>query len=174
MNQSTPPNDKLTQAYDKLLEIMKKAWHDTEAQALPPLKERLEQAAEKLSTLGEFTREEADRVADYVRRDLQEAGEFLSASGKSLKDLISFDLEFVESKVAEMFAQMADTTRIELDKLAERARRVGEWHTGEITGIGTLECKQCGERLHFEKTGHIPPCPKCHSSVFKKVFGAGK
>ena len=174
MNQSTPPNDKLAQAYDKLLEIMKKAWHDTEAQALPPLKERLDQAAEKLSALGEITREEAEHVAEYVRRDLQEAGEFLSESGKSLKDLITFDLEFVESKVAEMFAQMADTTRIELDRLAERARQVGEWHTGEITGIGTLECKQCGELLHFEKTGHIPPCPKCHGSTFKKVFGADK
>lgn len=172
MTSSTPPNDKLAQAYDKIVDILKKTWHNTEAQALPTLTERLEQAAEKLSELGEFTREEADHVAEYVRRDLEEAGEFLSESGKTLKDLFRFDLEFVESKVAEAFAQMADTTRIELEKIAERARQVGEWHTGEITGIGTLECKQCGEQLHFDKTGHIPPCPKCHGTVYKKVFGA--
>ena len=159
MTQNTPPNDKLAQAYDKLLDIMKKAWQDTEDHALPPLKERLDQAVEKLTTLGEVTREEAENVA-----------EFLSESGNSLKDLFKFDLEFVEVKVAEMFAQMADTTRMELEKLAERARQVGEWRTGEITGIGVLQCKECGEQLHFEKTGHIPPCPKCHGTVYKKVF----
>lgn len=173
MNPSTPPNDKLAQAYDKLLDIMKKAWQDTEAHALPPLKERLDQAVEQLTALGEVTQEEAEHVAEYVRRDLHEAADFLTASGKSLKDLIQFDLEFAESKIAEMFAQMADTTRMELDRLAERARQVGEWHTGEITGIGTLQCKACGEQLHFEKTGHIPPCPKCHGTVYKKVFGQG-
>lgn len=171
MTPSTPPNDKLAQAYDKLLDIMKKAWRDTEEHALPPLKERLDQAAEKLTELGEVTQEEAERVSEYVRRDLHEAAEFLSESGKSLKDLIKFDLEFVEVKVAEMFAQMADTTRNELESLAERARQVGEWRTGEITGIGTLQCKACGEQLHFEKTGHVPPCPKCHATTFRKVFG---
>jgi len=170
MTQNTPPNDKLAQAYDKLLDIMKKAWQDTEDHALPPLKERLDQAVEKLTTLGEVSREEAENVAEYVRRDLHEAADFLSESGNSLKDLFKFDLEFVEVKVAEMFAQMADSTRVELEKLAERARQVGEWRTGEITSIGILQCKECGEQLHFEKTGHIPPCPKCRGTVYKKVF----
>ncbi|MFO7604112.1 MAG: zinc ribbon-containing protein [Gammaproteobacteria bacterium] len=170
MTPSTPPNDKLAQAYDKLLEIMKKAWQDTEDHALPPLRERLDQAVENLSALGEVTREEAEHVAEYVRRDLHEAADFLSESGHSLKDMVQFDLEFVERKFAEMFAQMADSTRMELDKLAERARQVGEWHTGEITGVGILQCKGCGEKLHFEKTGHIPPCPKCHGTRYRKVF----
>lgn len=171
MSQTPPPNDRLAQAYDKLMEIMKKAWHDTEEHALPPLKERLDHAVEQLSALGEVSREEAEHVAEYVRRDLNEAAEFLSDSGKSLRDMIQFDLEFAETRLAEMLATMADTTRIELEKIAERARQVGEWHTGEISGIGILQCKQCGEQLHFEKTGHIPPCPKCHGTVYKKVFG---
>ena len=33
MNQSSSPNDKLAQAYDKLMDIMKKAWHETEEHA---------------------------------------------------------------------------------------------------------------------------------------------
>ncbi|MDH5595020.1 MAG: zinc ribbon-containing protein, partial [Gammaproteobacteria bacterium] len=45
----------------------------------------------------------------------------------------------------------------------------GEWHTGEVVGVGTLRCKACGELLHFHATGHIPPCPKCQKTVFNRV-----
>lgn len=163
--------EKLVQAYDGMLSHLKEVWHDTEEKALPTLKEGLETAKQKASELGELSREEADKVGDYVKRDLQEAGEFLSENGKQLKEWLKFDLEYAEGRLAEMFAGLADTTRIELEKIAERARQVGEWHTGEVTSIGILRCKECGELLHFEKTGHIPPCPKCHGTVFKKEFG---
>lgn len=162
--------ENLVRAYDNMLSHLKELWHDTEEKALPTLKEGLDLAKQKASELGELSREEADKVAGYVKRDLQEAGEFLSETGKEFKDWLKFDLEYAEMRLAEMFASLADTTRIELEKLAERARKVGEWHTGEITTVGILRCKACGELLHFEKTGHIPPCPKCRGSVFKKEF----
>jgi len=34
---------------------------------------------------------------------------------------------------------------------------------------GTFECLNCGERVHLHKAGHIPPCPKCHHTEFKRV-----
>lgn len=165
--------EKLVQAYDTMLSRLKDLWRDTEEKALPTLKDGLETAKQKASDLGELTREEADKVGDYVRRDLRAAGEFLSENGTQLKDWLKFDLEYAEVRLAELFAGLADTTRIELEKIADRARKVGEWHTGEITSIGILRCKECGERLHFEKTGRIPPCPKCRGTAFKKEFSQG-
>ena len=165
------PQEKLINAYNAMLAHLKEYWHEAEEKTLPPLKEGLEKAAEKASELGELTREESEKVGGYVKKDLEQAANYLSDNGKQLKDWLKFDLEFAESKFAEMFANLADKTRVELDALAEQARQVGEWHTGEVTGIGTLECKQCGEKLHFEKTGHIPPCPKCRATVFKKSYG---
>ncbi len=163
-------NEKLVEAYHKLLEALKSGWQETEKHALPPLKEGLETAKQKLSDWGEVTREELDDVADYLKRDLEDAADFLNESGKEMGDWLKRDLEFAEIKAAELFATMADTTRVELDKLAERARKVGEWHTGEITGVGVLQCKECGELLHFEKPGHIPPCPKCRGTAYRKTF----
>ena len=150
--------EKLIRAYDTMVKRVKDVWTEAEEHAFPTLMENLDQAKQKASELGELTREEADKVAEYVKRDLREAAEVLSENGKQLKDWLKFDLEFAEVKLAEMFAKVADTTRIELERLAQRARQVGEWHTGEVTGIGMLRCKECGEVLHFEKTGHIPPC----------------
>ena len=168
---SNDNHEKLIKAYNTMLGRVREGLRDVEEQALPPIRELLAKARETASELGELTREEAEKVSDYLKRDLNEAGEFLLDNGRQLKDWLKFDLEFAELQLAELFASVADRTRIELDALAERARQVGIWHTGEITGIGILVCTECGEKLHFEKTGHIPPCPKCHGTTFKKAFG---
>ncbi|VAX09463.1 hypothetical protein MNBD_GAMMA25-2086 [hydrothermal vent metagenome] len=163
--------EKLVHAYNVMLGRVKEGLKEVEEHTLPPIKDLLNKATETASELGELSREEAEKVGDYLKRDLHEAGEYLSDNGRQLKEWLKFDLEFAEVKLAELFASVADRTRIELDALADQARRVGIWHTGEVTGIGILICRECGEKLHFEKTGRIPPCPKCHSTSFKKSFG---
>jgi len=162
--------EKLNQAYQRLMEALKGIWQDTEDRTIPPLKEGLEQSKRKLSELGELSKEELDHVGGYLQRDLHDAAEFLQESGKTIGDWVKRDLEFAEYKFAELFADLADTTRSRLDEIAERARAVGEWHTGEITGVGILECKNCGEKIHFKTAGHIPPCPKCQGTKFRKLF----
>lgn len=162
--------EKLLKAYHGMMENLKEFWQLTEEKALPPLKENLERAMEKASELGELSKEEAEKLGDYIQRDLEEAADYLADNGKQLGDWLKNDLEFAEVKFAEMFATLADKTRLELDALAERARQIGIWHTGEITNIGVLYCQQCNEVLHFNKPGHIPPCPKCKGTVFKKVY----
>lgn len=161
-----PVRDKLINAYHVMLDDIKNFWNDSE----PRLREALDKAAEKASDLGELSREEADRLTDYIQKDLEQAANFIEDNGKQLRDWLKFDLEFAESRFAELFADLADRTRLELAQLAERARQVGEWHTGEITHVGVLYCKQCAEALYFEKPGHIPPCPRCRGTVFKKVY----
>jgi predicted RNA-binding Zn-ribbon protein involved in translation (DUF1610 family) len=64
---------------------------------------------------------------------------------------------------------MVDETRETLKGFEQEASRVGEWHTGEVVGIGTFECKSCGEVIHFHKPGHMPPCPKCRSSKYRRL-----
>ena len=95
---------------------------------------------ERLSELEELTKEELLTVSDYLKRDLQDAAVFLNTNGKELKDWLNFDIELLEKGVAEVFHSMVDHTRLELDRLEMEANRIGEWHTGEVMGIGTLEC----------------------------------
>jgi len=162
------PNREST--YQHLMEALKAIWEDAENRAVPPLKEGLELSKQRLSDLGELSREELDHVANYLQRDLNDAAEFLQESGKTVGDWLKRDLAYAEYKFAELFAGLAETTRSKLDEIAERAREVGEWHTGEITGVGILECKECGEKLHFKTVSHIPPCPKCQHTVFRKLL----
>ena len=108
-------------------------------------------------------------MAGYLKRDLEDAGYYLADTGEDLGKWLRFDLELVESRLAEAFLSVADRTRVEMAKLNAELEYASHWHTGEITGIGTLRCTECGEELHFKHTGHIPPCPKCRGTLFDRV-----
>ncbi len=165
--------DQLAEAYNRMLERVRKGVDEVrgevEEDALPALERALARAKETATELGELSREEADRIGDYLKRDLQDAAEFVSQSGQELRDWLNFDLKLVKRGLADLFAQVVDRTRIDLAELQRRAETMGEWRTGEVTALGTLECKGCGEQIHFTEPGRIPPCPKCHGTHFRRV-----
>lgn len=160
--------EKSTAAYDKMMERIQHFFEESESNAVPTLKQRIELAKLRAIELREVTAEEADKIAYYVERDLHDAAEYLETTGKEFSTWFSFDLQLVEARLYELFASVADRTRLELGQLASQAQMAQQYHTGEITGIGTLFCDSCGTEMHFKKTGRIPPCPKCHHTEFRR------
>ncbi|MFQ5468806.1 MAG: zinc ribbon-containing protein [Gammaproteobacteria bacterium] len=159
--------EKHLHAYDRMMERVRAAIQDFEKEAGPVLGHVIDIAKDKSVELGEVTREEAEKIGAYLKRDIEDAAEYLaSPNAKELADWFKFDIDQIEDRLLEMFTSVADSTKVELMALEERARQGGEYHTGEITGIGTLECTQCGQQIHFKTTGHIPPCPHCHQTGF--------
>ena len=158
------PVERLVSAYETMLERVNKV----SDRAKPVLSEAINHARETAVELGELSREEADKIAVYLERDMKDAADFLVETGQDFHDWFKFDVQLIEDRLYEMFASVADQTSLELRKLAERAKRASRLHTGEITGPGTLVCTTCGAELHFKKAGHIPPCPKCTATEFKR------
>ncbi|MCU7812643.1 MAG: zinc ribbon-containing protein [Candidatus Thiodiazotropha sp. (ex Notomyrtea botanica)] len=163
------PFDKLAAAYDKILQEVHEAIDSAKENALPGMKEYLDDAREKMVELGELSREEAEKVAGYVERDMKDAADYLLETGEQMSAWWRFDVQQVENRMLEMFTGVADQTKLELAKLAQRASRSSLYHTGEITGPGTLVCSGCSKEMHFKKTGHIPPCSGCKGTEFQRA-----
>jgi len=160
--------DRLVAAYDTMLGRINETLERIEQKGLPSLRGSIDHARERAVELGELTREEADRIAGYVQRDMEDAAHFLADTGEEIRDWLKFDLRLVESRLLDVFARVADQTSLQLRELAEQARRSELYHTGEVTGPGTLVCTQCAKELHFHKPGHIPPCPACHGTEYRR------
>ncbi len=160
------PDEKHVHAYDRMMGQVKALMAHA---SYKDISHAVETVKEKAIEIGELTREEAELIGDYLVRDVEDAGTYLADTGGELKDWLRFDLQLIEERLLEAFAAAADQTKLELLLLAERARQASLYHTGEITGIGTLQCLNCGKQLHFHATSHIPPCPKCHGSVFERA-----
>jgi NADH pyrophosphatase NudC (nudix superfamily) len=153
----------LVPAYRKMLSR-------AEATKKKTLHQRIDTAIETAVELEELSREEAENIGNYLRRDLQDAVKFIVSTEQALADWVRFDLELIEERLLNMFSVMVDQSRLELDNLAERAHQATEWHTGEITGLGTLYCANCSKPVHFRKPDYIPACPNCESTLFKRTL----
>ena len=163
------PVDVLGEAYELMLERVMADFRKAKEKSAPVLHRLIDEAKEKALELEELTREEAEKVAEYIKRDLADAGEYLAETGGELKDWLGFETELIESSLLDLIMQASDKTTVELLKFKEDLELGPTYHTGEIAGPGTLICDQCGEQLHFRRAGRIPPCPKCHGTSFHRV-----
>ncbi|HDZ16606.1 MAG TPA: hypothetical protein ENI26_02585 [Methylophaga aminisulfidivorans] len=159
---------KLNEAYDKMMERVQQLFDDAEQQALPTLQRNLDKAKKQAVELKELTHDEAEKIALYIERDLHDAADYIESSGKTVSEWLAFDFEQVENRLLELFASVADKTRLELQQITQMAKTAQQYHTGEVAGIGTLVCDACGCELNFTKTSRIPPCPKCHKTTFSR------
>jgi polyhydroxyalkanoate synthesis regulator phasin len=161
--------DKMVDAYEHMLKRTHEALEHAEKETVPAVRELLEKARDNMVELGELTREEATKVSSYVERDIKDAASYIAETGEDLRKWWRFDFDQMEQRMLEMFSNVADQTSVQLRNWAEQARQASAYHTGEITGPGTLVCTACGAEMHMHKTGRIPPCPKCHATDFKRA-----
>lgn len=166
--QTHDPNDKLVQAYEKMLEQTHEFIEQTQQDAAPTFRDILHKARENMVELGELTREEAEKVAGYIRRDIEDAAEYIAETGQDIRDWWRFDLELMEKRMMDMFKLVADQTSLQLAQWAETARQMSLYQAGEVTGPGTLVCDRCGAETHFVKAGRIPPCADCGGTSFRR------
>ncbi len=169
----SPSMRRLTEAYDRMMERVKvglEEFDQAETDASPNLQQSIDRAADKAVELEELTREEAQLLGKYVKRDLQDAGHHLATTGQDLRAWLRFDLDLIEDRLLEFFQTAADKTRLEMLSFEEEVERASHYYTGEIIGPGSLRCDNCGKSLHFHATAHIPPCPKCQATVFTRML----
>lgn len=167
MNDKT--SDKLIQGYNRMMERVREGIEQAESRALPVLREAIEKARQTAVELEELSHDEAQKVAAWLKRDLQDAGRHLAESREELADWLRFDLELIEDSLLEVFSRVADRTRLEWEQLQAELESDPPYHTGEVTGPGTLYCAYCNEELHFHHTARIPPCPRCHGTTFRRL-----
>jgi Zinc-ribbon containing domain len=154
-------SNRLIKAYKEMLERVK--------ESELPIKKAIEQARKKAVDLGELSAEESHQIAGYLKRDLSTVGQYLEATGKALGDWLGFDWDLAEQQLIDLFLSIADKTQLEWVELQHDLKLGPIYHAGEIIGIGTLRCTQCGKKQHFYEVGVIPPCPHCENTEFLRV-----
>ena len=173
MTEPTQSNH-LIQAYDRMMERVKirlEELEQAEKEVLPQLRTSIEHAAEKAVELGELTREEARLIGGYLKRDLEDAGQYLITTGRDLRAWLRFDLDLLEDRLLEFFQRGVDQSRLDLlafEALSESGE-TGQYRQGEITGPGTLRCENCGELMVFHTSAVIAPCPVCGGKLFRRM-----
>lgn len=164
----SPQVQRLIEAYRKMLHQTQEVLKELAEDAKPRIKTGMEMAGDRLAELGELSKEEAERVGEYLKKDIVDAARYIAEGERELADWARLDLLLLEDKLKDTFNDVVDQARLDLTHMQEHGNEIGEWHSGEVTGPGTLKCEECGQLLHFHEISHIPPCPKCHGAVFHR------
>ncbi len=161
----------LVDAYNQMMIRIRDSIYNVEAHAVPSLQTAIDQARQQAIDLGEITLEEAEEVGNYIKRDINEAAEYLMETSHEFSEWMKLDIETIEQKLLALFFSVADNTRLELARLAQPRPRLeySSYHSGDITGPGTLICNQCGDVIRFNTPGKIPVCRKCQGNQFVRA-----
>ena len=162
--------DMLEQAYRNMMARLKTGWEMLYEKTMPNLQQQIQQVIDKTIEIEELTEEEATRIAGYLKRDIEDAAQFLAETDQELQDWLQFDLALIEDSLLHILKNSVNHTRDELLKLSLNAKLANTWHTGEITGPGTLICINCQKALIFHEPAQIPNCPHCQSIVFERSW----
>jgi hypothetical protein len=166
MNNLLPPAnpiDALGEAYELLLESALDKAH----QSGVFLHHMIEKSRDDITALNKFSHDEINQLEAYLKRDLIDAARYLNKTGNDLKFWLGFDVALIKRELWEQFSHAANHTAKELHQLNEPGT-IGEYHSDELVGLGSLVCDQCGEIHHYHQPAHITHCIKCHNTHFHR------
>ncbi len=75
---TSPATDKLVQAYNRMMERIHHALEEAGSKTLPSIRHSLDKARETAEELEELTHDETEKVAYFLKRDIQDAGQHLA------------------------------------------------------------------------------------------------
>lgn len=155
------------------------------------LKGIIDKASVELKGAGEYSVEAVTTVTEHLKKDLSSSAgrikPLLDTLGKGAEQAV----EAVHEAGGAIWSHLATGTGgllvVWRDKagnaLSGLLGEVSGWsgslgqeidtaltyRTGELTFGGRFECKACGSQMQLKKPGHLPPCPKCHKTSFKRA-----
>ena len=139
------------------------------------LESALLQAREWVMTLRELSHEEADDLAETLRREVDDLSQTLVAAEEEFEDWVETDLLFAEHQAVECMLLVADPTTRDLMRLKQQwAEQMAQLlHSGDVVGAGAYECVNCGEVLHFDAEDTcLQSCPVCQGEVYRRMRSA--
>ncbi|MFO7983588.1 MAG: hypothetical protein R6V08_09075 [Desulfuromonadales bacterium] len=130
--------------------------------------EALKKSRDELTAAGDYSREKIEKIGGFVRRDIASMGQNAGKTTDSFRKAV--DPKRVAYGAQSAFSRILGSASGFLGEWAEKTEKNLELKTGEVTSFGTLTCKSCSAEIRIKTTGRIPPCPKCHKTVFRRSY----
>ena len=168
MENNEKDKGRLEQQYDMLANKFNEIYLAGKERGRESMSVALEKAHKQLTSLGEFSEEQGEVLKKYLARDLDQTISDARHLGEEAKE--RFHPARLGAGALSSLATVLEVTGDALHSLSDKTKKRLTYGTGEVTSAGTLTCQECGQKVHLKETGHIPPCPKCNSTLFHKGY----
>lgn len=154
--------------YDRFTERARELFEAGQETGKEAMEKAMEGAREQFAAAGEFSAEQGETFKLLMRRDLEQTVEDMRVLGQEAKDRLN-PARLGAGALSSM-ARFLEAAGSALHTLSNKAEDALRFKTGEITAAGTLTCVACGQKVQLKRSAHIPPCPSCHGTEFRKGY----
>jgi isocitrate dehydrogenase len=154
--------------YDRFSDRVRELFEASQEKSKEAMDKAMETARQQFSAAGEFTSEQGEVFKQFMRRDLQQTAEEMRTLQKEAAERLN--PARVGAGALSSMSHLLEMAGSALQTLSQKAEDALRFRTGELTSAGTLTCKNCGHKIHLKRTAHIPPCPNCNGSDFRKGY----
>jgi hypothetical protein len=162
---------KALEVYDRMLERVHGRLREVQDATVETLEEEIRDAVLMEYELEEMTREEADLLGAYLKRDLQHLLHFVEETGEGLTEWLQLDISLLEHQLADQLLSVADRTLVDTLELRQKLENddAGHYISGEVATAGMFRCLNCSHMLCLTATSHLSPCEACGSHYYERV-----
>lgn len=154
--------------YDRFAERARELFEAGQEKGKEAMEKAMEGAREQFAAAGEFSAEQGETFKKFMRRDLEQTAEEMRVLGQEARERLN-PARLGAGALSSM-ARLLEVTGSALHNLSRKADDALRFKTGEITAAGTLTCVGCGQKVQLKRSAHIPPCPSCHGTEFRKGY----
>jgi hypothetical protein len=165
---SQQSSNRLIDAYNHMMAAIRSAFDNNEHEEMS-LSKAIQMAKDEITHITDITQDEAEEISNFIKRDINDAAEYVMETSSEFSDWLMLDIEVIERKLIDLFLSVADKTRIELEQFGVQNRELSVYYSGEITGPGTLQCSSCGHKVAFTTTSQIQNCTECGHNTFRRA-----
>lgn len=154
--------------YDRYAERARELFEAGQEKSKAAMETAMHAAKAQFSAAGEFTAEQGEVFEKFMRRDLDQTAKDMQALGQEAAERLSPSR--LGAGALSSFARLLEATGTALKNVSRKAEENLHFNTGEITAAGTLTCTKCAQKVQLKRSAHIPPCPNCHGTSFRKGY----
>ena len=160
---------KSVEAFQRLLTHAQTYLEKTEKHTRESLQLALDEAVELELAAQELTRDELSLLAQYAKRDLDRMDAYFQETGEGLASWLSTDLNLLEETIKQQLLKLADTTRVDMERLRERIE-AGElvYMSGEFATPGSFICSACQQETTLLIPRRLGQCENCGCDQFRR------
>ncbi|WP_026960685.1 zinc ribbon-containing protein [Aliagarivorans taiwanensis] len=155
---------KRIKAYQAFVEDLSKRLQQAGKISQEELSHLIDTTQKYMQAASDLTKDEWQMIANYVRRDLSD---WQDDNRRAFEG--SPGMRLLSDSIWHWLAKMSDTTRVEWHELLGDLQHQGVYQQGELVGLGTVECTECGTKRAVWHPELLAACDNCGGTQFYRL-----
>ena len=151
------------EGYHKLLLLLEHRWQESKS---GDINKFVQQGLEAYRFSSDITEQQLNEIEQQLRQDLNAFVASLKYNPPTYRE--TPELLAMQGTLWQWLWQISDNSQIEWQGIADDIEHNGVYHSGEVVGLGRLECNKCRHQLFHYHPDILPSCPECDGTQFKR------